>query len=726
MKPHKHDMRMKRFLQFALLLISAIVLLASCEKAPFITMTGPRTFNFTRDGGTQSVSFTCNRPWSVSSTESWIQISPSSGEASDKEITITIKCMPNTTYDPRSATVTVKLEELSETLTVTQDTGLGLIVSPTTFTLTNAEQTIEIEVQQNINYAVEIDELCKDWIRLSSKVDTKALTTDKVIFAILANNNYDAREGKITFRQTDGSLVESVIIKQSYNEGLIVENTKYEIDYKAQSLEIEVKSNVEYEVSSMVDWINHVETKALSSKTIILAVSENTSYDDRVGHIIIKKIGGDLSETIDVTQKGTTNIIFQDATVKSICIQHFDQNKDGELSFEEASLVTSLIRASVNIPDYEESVIYGKNITSFNELRFFTSLKTIPELAFCDTGIEEVSLPDSVEEIGPGAFLNAKISKIDFPNKLKYIGYNAFASCMDLHEIVIPESVEELFDAFRDSGVSSIKALGSIIGGCSGCKNLTEVTIPNNVKKISGMAFYGCPITKITIPSSVTEVQTYAFWNCRNLTEIIIENDVIGDAMFSSTGITNLIIPEHVHTIGAGAFSNCKDLASINLPKALASLGRGVFTECEKLESIVVPSAITEIPSRLFDRCTNLKNVELMGDVISIGDNAFYNCTNLNDFEIPAHVRILEANAFSNVHFDTIVLPESIESIGKECFMGCSPQYYIIRAQDPPSLGINAFGDHNYPPIYVLPESVAKYKSAWSYLSSVIKSLDEL
>ena len=293
---------MKRVLHFALLLISAIALLASCEKAPFITMTGPRSFNFTRDGGSQSITFSCNRPWSVSSTESWIQISPSSGEASDKEITVTIKCSPNTTYDPRSATVTVKLEELSESITITQDTGIGLLVSPTIFELTNAAQVIEIEVQKNVQYSVAIDDESAKWIKQGG---TKALSTDKVTFTISANESYDNREGKITFKQLDGDLSQTVTVRQSQTNGLFITTPDYNLSNEAHTLSVEVKANVEFEVTSQTEWIKYVETKALTPSTITLSVEANESYDNRTGTVLVKQKNGDLTGTITVSQKQT-------------------------------------------------------------------------------------------------------------------------------------------------------------------------------------------------------------------------------------------------------------------------------------------------------------------------------------------------------------------------------------------------------------------------------------
>ena len=296
---------MKRFISQLVVIASVIFIAASCQQAPFITMTGPRSYTFTRDGGTQSFSFACNREWSVSSTESWITISPSKGSATDGETKVTITCSPNTTYDARSATITVKTEDLSESITITQDTGIGLIVSPKTFDLTNAEQTIEIEVQKNVQYTVAIDNACADWIKQGG---TKALTTDKITFTIAANKTYDNREGKITFKQLDGSLSETVVVRQNQTNGIFITTPTYDLSNAEHTLSVEVKANVEFEVTSQADWIKYVETKALTPSTVTLTIEANESYDNRTGTVLVKQTNGDLSGTITIKQHQTDGL----------------------------------------------------------------------------------------------------------------------------------------------------------------------------------------------------------------------------------------------------------------------------------------------------------------------------------------------------------------------------------------------------------------------------------
>lgn len=335
---------MKRFISQLFVLISLVFIAASCQKAPFLTLNTPRSYTFTRDGGTQSITFTCNRDWSVSSSESWISVSPTSGTASDGEVTVKITCAANTTYDPRSATVTIKVEELSEAVSISQDTGLGLIVSPKSLELTNAKQTIEIEVQKNVQYSVAIDNESSAWIKQGG---TKALTTDKVSFTIEANTSYDNREGKITFKQLDGNLSETVVVRQSQTNGLFITTPDYILSNEAHTLSVEVKANVEFDVTSQADWITYVETKALKASTITLSIPANEGYDNRTGTVLVKQKNGDLTGTITITQKQTD---YLEVTPTSFDLD----NKQHEIELK----VTQNVAYSVVIPDDAKSWVY--------------------------------------------------------------------------------------------------------------------------------------------------------------------------------------------------------------------------------------------------------------------------------------------------------------------------------------------------------------------------------
>ena len=290
---------MRRLLFYVLAIVGFGLSLYSCQKAPVLEFTGSTAVSFTRDGGSQRITFTTNRDWSVSSSQSWCKASPSAGSASDTPITVTLSCEANNTYDDRSATITIMADELVQTIQVSQETGLGLLVSPQTVVLSNAAQSFEIEVQKNVPYSVSIDGAGKEWLEYKG---TKSLSSEKATFSVEANTSYSDRECTILFQQTDGSLSQVVKVTQRQTDGLFVTTPEYNLSDEGHTLSVEVMANVTFDVTPEADWIHYVETKALKSSTITLTVDANDTYDARSGKVTVKQTNGSLTGEIIVNQ----------------------------------------------------------------------------------------------------------------------------------------------------------------------------------------------------------------------------------------------------------------------------------------------------------------------------------------------------------------------------------------------------------------------------------------
>ena len=104
-----------------------------------------------------------------------------------------------------------------------------------------------------------------------------------------------------------------------------------------------------------------------------------------------------VNGTLTVTPKTVVgdNITFADAEVKRICVENWDTNGDGELSKAEAAAVTDI------------GTVFKENkiIKTFNELQYFTGLKSIVYSAFYKcSGLTSVTIPNSVTSIGQDAF----------------------------------------------------------------------------------------------------------------------------------------------------------------------------------------------------------------------------------------------------------------------------------------------------------------------------------
>ena len=101
-----------------------------------------------------------------------------------------------------------------------------------------------------------------------------------------------------------------------------------------------------------------------------------------------------------------------------------------------------------------------------------TFVRILPMYFLAEADIDEIMLPDNIEEIGWGAFKNCKtLTQVNLPKRLKTIHAAAFSSCSNLTHIDIPETVTQIGpEAFRGS-------------------NLKEITLSTNLKEIEYEAF---------------------------------------------------------------------------------------------------------------------------------------------------------------------------------------------------------------------------------------------
>lgn len=218
------------------------------------------------------------------------------------------------------------------------------------------------------------------------------------------------------------------------------------------------------------------------------------------------------------------------------------------------------------------------------------------------------------------------------------------------------------------------------------------------VTKIEGTrwsAFAGYHVTSVSIPASVTEIGAGAFMNCQYLTQVTFAE---GSApSFEDAYNSNL----------NGVFAGCTALTSIELPAGTTKLGTYMFSGCESLTSVNLSelTQITEIPFRAFERCA-LSSVELPENISRVAQDAFsanYICTGLDGYgdeirtytiqDIVLNEGLIEigSNAFGGAVITSLILPNSLTTIGQEAFSGC---YQLAEITWPDNKGfteINGF-----------------------------------
>lgn len=341
--------------------------------------------------------------------------------------------------------------------------------------------------------------------------------------------------------------------------------------------------------------------------------------------------------------------------------------------------------------------------------------KDLPYQTFRNcTSLEEVNLPESIENIGQEAFMGCSTLKhITIPSKVRNI-YRVFVNCTSL------ENVEFAGDE-----------LGWISEAFMNCVSLKDITLPAPVGT-SYSAFANCTgLQRVTIKSksnSEFQIWDFAFDNCINLKEI-------------------KYVPSALKYIGAGAFNKCASLSEISLDSE-CYIGDKAFGGCISLEKFkvigsggslssiqgvliqdgskliaypqgkkdsdyTIPSTITKISNGAFEGATNLVNVTIGNNVKEMGVMAFRDCKALRNVELPNNLKYLPSGTFMDcTSLEEIALPDTYIYLGKESFKGCSSLPSVKLPENLKVLGEGVFSNCSKIEEIIIPDGVAEIRAS--------------
>lgn len=273
--------------------------------------------------------------------------------------------------------------------------------------------------------------------------------------------------------------------------------------------------------------------------------------------------------------------------------------------------------------------------SQLTNIEFEEGRKEIPDNLFVNcTGLQEITLPDSIEKIGRSAFRGCNnLKSVTFPNGLIEIDESAFYKCESLTEVMLGDMVSKI-------GKSAF----------AGCVSLSKVQLSSELDRINEFLFNDCTkLSSIVFPEGIVSIGESAFEGTGlqtvDLPETLVE---IGKNAFKdNNSLKSIAFKEKIQIIGEAAFSGCDMLTEINLPDSLKQIGRSAFADCGMLEKIRLSNGLTEIPAYAFDLCGSLKEITLPYRIASIGDRAFTNCVKLTGITIPRATKTIADQVFS-------------------------------------------------------------------------------
>ena len=263
--------------------------------------------------GTDNTIITSNVPWTISGSSDWCTVEPMSGEAGTTRVYFT--ATDNTDTSDRNVQYTLNVGGEKVLITVIQKKKDALTLSKDKFPFEQQGGTFTLEVDANVEFFVNIPEDSKGWI--TQQVASKGMETSKLVFNVAANENGEAREGRVIIEDEIRKLSDTVRVLQAQKDMFVLSAHECQVPLEGMDVNVDIRFNVEYELQILDGWIQEkASSKALRSDMIYLTVDETDT--PREGQVVVKEKGGDLTDTIKIVQLDRKVVIITSDTEEKV------------------------------------------------------------------------------------------------------------------------------------------------------------------------------------------------------------------------------------------------------------------------------------------------------------------------------------------------------------------------------------------------------------------------
>ena len=422
---------------------------------------------FEAEGGEKEFTIYCNSDWTITNESEWCKTTVNQGNGNSK-IIVTVGVYSE--MEDRNTNLTIKAGNITKVLTVTQKDGDAIILSKDKFDIPEEGGNVTVEVKSNIQYEVSIPSQFQNWIK--HEPETKAITVKNFTFTILENKEYEKREGYIVFN--GNSLKDTVHIYQTAARILILSKDTYNISSAKKSIEVELKSNVNYSISipsSASDWIKLLETKAIRTDKIYFEIEENTTYDNRSAQVFIKDKNSSLCDTLYINQ------LQQNALILSQ--KQYEVLAGGEqISIEVQSNIDYEIIIPKTVQEWIEQMPQSKALT-----KSMINLEIKPNTTY-DVRSAQVFIKDKNSTLSDTV-------QVTQAAKGTYTGDISFETEQDLIDFQTAGYTKVIGNIIVQYNIRTLQKLDNLLTEIDGnltinCQSLTSLDGLYNLKKITG------------------------------------------------------------------------------------------------------------------------------------------------------------------------------------------------------------------------------------------------
>jgi len=280
-----------------------------------------------------------------------------------------------------------------------------------------------------------------------------------------------------------------------------------------------------------------------------------------------------------------------------------------------------------------------------------------------------------VTKLGPCAYHGKPVESMILPAGLRVIGREALAFCYNLTSLDIPPSVDLIGNAFiaMSDNIASIElhesefhcvrdgalydtARGRLIKYIG--DDVCSYIIHEGTVTICDLAFaMRDTLQTVVFPEGLKSVLTGAFTYCNALETLTFPSSLIeiADAAFfgnesDPSALTTVDFGENsaLNILGSSAFAYHPNLVCFTFPKKLTDIGSSLLEGCTGLQTVTFEAGFSyeAMPDTIFNGCSALQTIVLPDSVQTVGNYAFFGCSALKSASLPC-VNTMGESAFS-------------------------------------------------------------------------------
>ncbi len=303
----------------------------------------------------------------------------------------------------------------------------------------------------------------------------------------------------------------------------------------------------------------------------------------------------------------------------------------------------------------------------FETIEIPDTVQTIGVGAFSyATGLKSVTIPEGVTEIKGATFSYCEsLETLNLPDSVTIIGASALYRCIALEEIHFP---------------AQLKELGG--GCCESCTSLKTVYLSDKLERIRSYAFKDSGLTDVYYDGTQEQWKTIQV----DENNTVLENATIhfADGTTALVRDVTTITPAETQQITE---PETEDLTNHCVPNVCDLNYRINGDTAEASEMVVIVEYPDELPKEIivadtydgypvtsvapnaFFEADFVESIILPDSIEKIGKYAFLSCHSLKEMHLPENLKTLEECAFMDcTSLKSVYISDKLESIGAECF----------------------------------------------------------